>query len=232
MDREIIDFPDLFRRVLFDWNLDVRGRSAGDGVTGDGQVVYAMKAKWSAKMDVLLAEREHILAWRAIFGRVRGRVNIIRINVNDPFRVLTEDILDAGDVGVIEGDGVPHDDDAMFDDGTGYSYEPTAPVLSAGSMGATSLLIDGSPIYDQLAPGMYFSIDDWLYLCTGIEGEGASTSITFEPPLRRPASTADSINLNASVLMVMVQDVDGMPALDVDRVSKPTFDLVEWTNRP
>lgn len=232
MDRTIIDLPcDLFAPVMRDWHLDARGRSAGDGVTGDGQVVYSSRAKWVARLDVMLTRRDRILAWGAIMARMRGRVNLLRICLCAPYRPLPRDILSPSDLALVEA-GLPHSDDSFFSDDTGYSYSPTVSILAAAPAGSTSLSIDGDEINDLLEPGHWFSISDWLYRVTGMSGSGAATVITFEPPLRRAVTTANEIALDASVIMAFETDAEGRSQLDAGRRGTATLNLVEWTNRP
>lgn len=232
MEREIIDLPcSLFAPIMRDWHIDPRGRSAGDGVTGDGQVVYATRAKWVGKLDFALRGRDRVLVWGAIIARMRGRVNLLRLCLCAPYRPLPRDVLGL-DYHSIYPDGIPHDDGAFFDDGSGYEYEPTASILGAAAAGATSLLINGSEIDDLLEPGHWFSINDWLYRCTSIDGSGSTTTITFEPPLREAVTTSDELNLNAHTIMAFETDSEGRAALEAGKWGGASLSLVEWTNRP
>lgn len=232
MDRTIIDLPcGLFAPITRDWHLDARGRSAGDGVTGDGQVVYASRAKWVAKLDINLMRRDRVLVWGATMAKMRGRVNLLRLCLCAPYRPSAADILSAEDLALLE-DGIPHSDDTYFDDDTGYDYVPTAAILGAAAAGVTTLLINGTAINNTLEPGHWFSISDWLYRVVGISGTGLTTAITFEPPLREPVTTSDEIVLDATAIMAFESDAEGRSSLYAGRHGTATLSLVEWTNRP
>lgn len=234
MDRTIYDLPhNVFGPTVSEWQLDVRGRSAGDSVTGAGQVVYSNLARWTARLDFSTTRRHRVLAWRAIMAKMRGRVNILRVGVCDMYRPkLTEMGLSAADAALITGDGIPHSTGAPFSTGVGHAFEPEAPVLATAPAGSTSITVNGGPIGNALQPGQYFSIDDWLYIVTGAESAGTTMTVTFEPPLRRQATSANVVRTNATALMAFETDTEGRLALTQGRFGAPSLSLVEWTSRP
>lgn len=230
MERQIIDVPtSLLGYEAFDWEINVRGRSAGESVTGAGQVVYGVRPRWEANAEFTLLKPSQILVWRAILSRLRGRVNILRMRVNDPLRPsqsatgLAADDIQAGQV--------PHSDDTLFDDDTGYAVEATAPVSAAASPGVTSITVNADHISDALQPGHFFSINDWLYRVTGISGSSAARVYDIEPPLRADVAEGDSVRPDARTLVVFEADMQSTPAMERIPVSTIKLRLLEHVNR-
>lgn len=235
MIREIIDLPcGLFGPLVSDWIFNVRGRAANDAVTGNGQVVYGNAGRWEATLDLSGFGRDRQLAWGALRAKMRGRVNLLRVCVCDRWRPKYQELgLSAEDIAMIRGAGIPHSDDALFDDGVGYDYEPALAIPSDIDAGTDEITIDATPINDALQPGQYFSIDDWLYQVTGIAGDDATTRIYyFEPPLRRDVIAESVMELEASTIMAFQTDTEGRMPRELGKHGNTQIQLVEWTNRP
>jgi hypothetical protein len=232
MERSIIDFPcSLFGAVTRDWFIDVRGRSGGDNINGNGQVVYGSQPRWVATLDFNLIKRNRVLVWQAMMAKMRGRVNLLRICVCDPFQPTNGEIgLTASYIAEIEA-GIPHSDDAYFDDDAGYTQGPTLAGVATAT-GATSITVNATPINDALQPGHFFSVDDWLYRVTGISGTMASRTYEFEPPLRRAVTLVSVINLRPQVIVAFDSDAEGRAKLGSGgRVGQVSFSISEWVNR-
>ena len=233
MERAIIEMPcGLFGPLVNDPILNVRGRSAGEGVTGSGQVSYGNQPRWEINWDISGFGRDRVLAWRAIRARMRGRVNILRVCMCDRWRPTYQELgLSADDIALLRAAGVPHSDGTYFSDGTGYGYEPT--MISLGyEAGDETITIDATPINDALQPGQWFSHDDWPYQVTGIDGTAEARVYSFEPSLRRAIPAGDEITLDATALMAFVDDTQGRMPLDMGKHGAAQIQLVEWTNRP
>ncbi len=235
MNREIIDLPcGLFGPLVSDWVFNVRGRSANDSVTGNGQVVYGNAGRWEATLDLSGFGRKRQLAWAAIRARMRGRVNLMRVCVCDRWRPKYSELgLSAADIALIRGDGIPHSDDAMFSDGGGYSYAPTVTTDTAYAAGVGSITVDATSINGALTAGQWFSYDDWPYQVTGVEGDMDETTYYFEPDLRR-ALPADSeiIVGEATGIFAFQTDMEGRMPRELGKHGNTQIQLVEWTNRP
>lgn len=222
MDRDVIEFPArLFVRTSFAWDIDVRGRAANPGITGSGQVIYGNQPRWVADLEYV-TRKDQGLAWRSTMDRLRGRINVLRVPVCDLLR------LSAAAIGSTTGE-IPHDDDTLFDDDTGYVNGMTAPILVAASAGDTTLSFDAGYFGDAFSGGHMFSINDWLYRATMVEGEGEEAVVTFEPPLRRAVVVGDEIDLNATALMALGDDRGGALSHRVAKRGSASLSLVEWT---
>lgn len=233
MDRNIIDLPCIFGPIVSDWVLNARGKSGGEGVTGTGQVVYGNQPRWEAALKLSGFTKERVLAWRAIRARMRGRVNVLRVCLCDLYRPTWGAIgLPAGDIDLLRGNGIPHDDDAYFSDDMGYEMEPV--LLTAGTLaaGAETMAFASSAITAALQSGNWFSYDDWPYQVTGVDAGDDETTFTFEPPLRRAIPAGSEITLRPTALMVFETDLEGRMPLNLGKRGEADINLVEWVNRP
>lgn len=235
MNREIIDLPcGLFGPLMSDWIFNVRGKSASEGVTGNGQVVYGNAGRWEATLDLSGFGRERQLAWAAITSEMMGRVNLLRVCVCDRWRPKYSELgLSAADIALIRGDGIPHDDDAMFSDGIGYDYTPTVVVPTAYTAGVDQITVDAGSINDALTAGQWFSYDDWPYRVTGISGDQGERTYRFKPALRRAIPDgAEIIVGEATGIFAFQSDMEGRMPRELGKHGNTQIQLVEWTNRP
>lgn len=225
MMRKIIDFiPAAVGMDAFNWQIDLRGKAGGPGITGAGQVVYGTLPRWVAELGFNAATRDRVLVQRSLIAQVRGRVNVLRIRIEDPLRPTWRELGTTD----YNGGPLPHGDSALFADGAGYLQGMTAPILAAAPAGATSILIDAGYLGDAISGGQMFSIDDWLYQAVLLEGEGANAVLHFEMPLRRSVGMGQEINFDPWALMTLEEDLAGGTTLDLNLTSRPSLRLVEW----
>lgn len=214
-----------------DLEINVRGRSGGTSSTGVDHVIYGSQPRWEGKVSLLLPYKSDILAWRALYSKIKGRVNLFRFRIVDPHGPQIQ-----GATSLISPEtnipSVPHSDDSTFSDGAGYAYEPTLSLSSALSVGATSLTVDASPIGDALQVGHYFSIDDWTYRVVGMYGTESAREYHFEPPLRRAAASGSSMKIWAEIIAGFETDLAANPALVTGDIVRTEFKILEWINRP
>lgn len=232
MIRTIIDIPpSLMKLNASDLEINVRGRSGGTSSTGVDHVIYGSQPRWEGKVSLLLPRKQDVLSWRALYSKIKGRVNLFRFRIVDPHGPQIQ-----GETGLISQSNnnptVPHSDDAYFSDGSGYAYEPTLSLSSVLAVGTTQITIDASPIGDALQVGHYFSIDDWTYRVVGMYGTESAREYHFEPPLRRAASSGSSMKIWAEIIAGFEIDLPANPALVVGDVVRTEFKILEWINRP
>ncbi|MFC3209196.1 hypothetical protein [Aquamicrobium soli] len=229
MQRAVIDLPCNLGPKVSDWAINVLGRSAGDGVTGSGQVVYGAQPRWEATLTLSGFGRDRVLAWEAVRAKLKGRVNVLRVTICDPYRATMAEIgVPPGDAGE-----TPHEDETLFDDGTGYDYEPTFRATETYERGAEELVFDPTSIGNALQPGQWFSHDDWPYKVTGIwQEDGGLARIAFEPPLRREIPEGADITLRATGLFAFESDLEGRLPRQLGKSGDATVNLVEWISRP
>jgi hypothetical protein len=229
MQRAIIDLPGNLGPKVSDWVINSLGRSAGDGITGAGQVIYGAQPRWEATLSLSGFGRDRVLAWEAVRASLKGRVNVLRVTICDPYRATLAEVgVPASDAGE-----TPHNDDTLFDDGTGYDYEPTFLAIDTYDRGAEEIAFDSTSIGNALQPGQWFGHNDWPYKVTGIwEEDGGFTRIAFQPPLRRDIPEGAEITLRATGLFAFETDLEGRLPRQNGKSGEATINLVEWTSRP
>jgi|11BtaG_2_1085332.scaffolds.fasta_scaffold34550_1 hypothetical protein len=231
MIRTIIDIPpSLMKLDASDLEINVRGRSGGTSSTGVDHVIYGSQPRWEGKVSLLLPYKNDVLAWRALYSKIKGRVNLFKFRIVDPHG---PEIPSANGVITASGNNsVPHSDNSTFSDGAGYAYEPRLSLKSDLSVGDTSLTIDASTIGDALQVGHYFSIDDWPYRIVAIYGTESAREYHFEPPLRRAAASGDILKVWAEIIAGFETDLAANPALVTGDIVRTEFKILEWINRP
>lgn len=164
----------------------------GRSLTAVEQVVASDAGYWAISYDgVPIASGLHKKAWRAISARAEGRLN--------PILVPTYD-TDTNPWPLVNGapftaypDGVPHSDDTLFSDDTGYAQPVIVATVDADvALGANSMVIDlvqGS----ALEPGQHYSVGVRLFRIKRITAvAGSLYTVTVWPPTRE-AITAGAI---------------------------------------
>ena len=213
-----------------DLEINVRGRSGGTSTTGVEHVIYGSQPRWEGKVSLVLPYEKDVLAWRALYAKIKGRVNLFRFQIVDPHGPKIN-----GQNGLISqsnNNPVPHSDNTFFSDNGGYAYEPRLITDSALSVGATQLTIDASTIDDALKVGHYFSIDDWPYRIVSIYGTETEREYHFEPPLRRAVASGSILKVWAEMVAGFETDLAANPALVTGDVVRTDFKIIEWVNRP
>lgn len=224
MTRTIIEFDSrFFRMVTFDWTIDWRGSAGQPGVTGSGQVVFGSQPRWVGRPDFRTYRRHNIRPWRGVIGQARGRYNAFRVKMRDPMRPTWQEMGSDYTGGLI-----PHSDGSTFSDGTGYAQGICAPILEVAAAGATSLRINAGFLGNFISSGHIFSINDWPYLATGIEGQGENAMLYFETPLRRAVSPDDEVNLDATCIATLEGDLEGASRVELSDIANVSLSLVEW----
>lgn len=224
MNRKIIELnTSYFWATSFDWQIDWRGMAGQSGVTGAGQVVFGNQPRWVARLDFATFRRDKIRSWRGVIAQARGRYNVFRVKMNDPLRPTWSEL--GSDYA---GGPIPFSDGSTFSDGSGYAQGVTAPILANASAGATSIQINADYLGNFISSGHIFSINDWPYQATGIEGQGENAVLHFETPLRRAVTTEDEINLDATCLAALEGDLEGASRVEPSDRASTKLSLIEW----
>ena len=224
MDRKIIELDTrYFWATSFDWQIDWRGNAGQTGVTGAGQVVFSNQPRWIGRPDFATFRRDRIRSWRGVIAQARGRYNAFRVKMRDPLRPSWAEMGSAYTGGLIT-----HSDGTTFSDGSGYTQGITSPILASAAAGATSLQINGDYLGNFISSGHIFSINDWPYQATGIEGQGENAVLYFETPLRRAVTPDDEINLDATCLCALEGDLEGASRVEPADIARTKLSLVEW----
>lgn len=173
------------RHIQFD--ISPRTLAAPSSISGKAQVVASDAGIWTATLAEFPVHRDvtdRITLWWAISNLLEGRLNAIVVPMLRRYQP-NQDVAEEYDLY----EKVPHSDDALFDDGSGYVGGANSVTLtgavSVRAVSANVAINYGGP----LLPGQHFTIGERLYrLRTVVYTTETTAAITFRPPLREAAS--------------------------------------------
>jgi hypothetical protein len=208
----------------FNWDIDWRGKSAGDTNGGTSEVVYSNFPRWYGSPRLGLCQ-DVILQWRAIRAAARGRVNVFRIPMIDEHGYAKKISAKIFDLNKTQGIG-----GLVFSDYTPTEYQPFMLVKQLASKGSTSLVVDTNPVPEYVPQvGEILSNRDWPFIVTEVLETGSyEYTLTIEPPLRINVPVGEMIDIVPYGLFKMNTDTTGNPSYSVNTRSTPTLDLLEW----
>jgi hypothetical protein len=214
----------LMISTTFDWDIDWRGKSTGDTNAGGSEVIYGNFPRWIGTPQLGLCQ-EVIPQWRALRAAARGRVNAYRIPLIDAFsyaRKMTAKIYDLQGIKGVGG--------LNFTTQTATEFQPFMLVKSAVAKGATSVVVDTSPVSDYTPQvGEVLSNKDWPFIVTEVYPTGANEyTLTVEPPFREAILEGEMIDIIPYGIFKVTSDTSGNPSYDVNLRSTPKFEFVEW----
>lgn len=209
----------LLREARMLWEL--QGMTVGSGQTASGAMPMTRidgGGLWKATLgQVGLFTADKRRAWRALSRICKGGAQPIILEVRET--IDSPWPLVSGVAVTPETQAqVPHDDDSLFDDDTGYESglieikNVGAVVLRATAM--TVALVAGS----DLQGGEYFSIDHVdlrhrLYsIETAIDNDDGTWAITFSPPLRADIADATWLEFDHPKCVMKLATPDAMDA--------------------
>lgn len=209
--------PGLAPRVI-DLDIDPQTRSAGASVTGFEQVEEGVNARWRGKLEFNNLKAGMVPAYRAMRAKLRGRANVLRVPLFDAHYWPSD--VSLGIEGAPHSDGTPFSDLALYvtDDATGLTV--------TGLRGAKEITLDFGDYGAIFEAGLYFGVDEELYMATSVEFTGTVATIGFEPGLRQD-HTDGIFRLRPRLLMRLMTDQSGRLALEYGLTGTPTLELEE-----
>lgn len=212
---------DVLRPQNVAFDIASRSLAGPTSVSGLTQVVASDAGIWKATYgSVIVNRRNHVLAWRAIATLMEGRLGSILVPLCRAYQPVAED-------GVL--DSVPHDDDAFFDDDSGYVGESILVTLG-GSLAARAVAANIVIEYGgDIEPGMHFSIGERLYrVRTIVYSSDTAAAITFRPPLREAATSGAILDFDDPICrMRLATDQEMNLELALRRFGTPTVNFIE-----
>lgn len=227
MATQLYDWPSnlIPEKVSFDQRgmtlsgpLSLSGRSQ-TLASDTGYWVAAYKAVWSY-------EPAKVQTYRAVRALLQGGSFPVRVPTFDyaqqPY------VLDGSGRPVIPAD-LGFDDDATFDDGTGFG-DPPIYVLTVGSavVGATQMTLDFK-LSGSVNAGHLFSIADRLYVIASILAiSGTQYTVQIWPRLREDVASGFEVNFwYPTCKMRLMSDAEMDLLLDRGRFGQPDIAFVE-----
>lgn len=170
-----------------------RSLAAPSSVSGVGQVVSSDAGIWKATFsNVVIRDRQHVLAFRAIANLLEGRLGSILV----PFCRAYQPVPGNAD-GLYE--PVPHSDDSFFDDDTGYVGR-VINVVTVGSMALRAVSGTVSVNYaGEIEPGQHFSVGERLYRVRSFKETVPATpagTVTADAPFAGSSFSAVTPNVS------------------------------------
>lgn len=217
MERQIIDIPRVFMRAMsFDWDIDWRGQSAGEGNEGE-QIVFNRQPRFIGSPQLVLG-RDMLPYWRALRARAEGRRNAWRVAMVDP-------------LGFSFRRGSYRADWAAWL--SGNYVEPRPQILCAGAAaaGASSILVDERMAERPVRVGAFLSHADWPFLVIGRSTEGTFARLEVKM-LRRAIPAGAAIDLEARGLFIGTSDTMGAAPYTHVGLPRTQLELIEWITRP
>lgn len=201
-----------------------RNSSGSTSLSGASQIVGSASGLWEAKLvEVALRRASDVVLWEEIEIKLEGRLNPILIPIMEGKRQPFPD----GYTGPYE--GIPFDDNAFFDDDTGF-YEAVikatlAAPLARNATAASIAISTGRP----LRPRDYFSIGDRLYRIKTIESvAGGVHTVKFWPRAREAAASGTTVEFDRPVCKMRLKtDTEMAVDKDLSKFAAPTIEFVE-----
>lgn len=212
------------QNVAFD--LDSRSLAGPASVSGSSQVIASNAGLWKATLgNVVVKSRAAVLTHRAIAALLEGRLGSILIPLCRAYGPSSGAVLSADQEALFN--QVPHSDDALFDDSTGYVGSLTSvTAASNAAVGATTLMVTVTYASEAIQPGEHFSIGERLYRVRTFDA-GTGT-MTIRPPLREAVTAGDVLDFDDPVCRMRLMQDDGMDLeLALRRFGTPTIQFVE-----
>ncbi|SHF05643.1 hypothetical protein SAMN02745157_1533 [Kaistia soli DSM 19436] len=197
------------------------------------QVVASDAGFWQMTLTgVPIRTADQVREWRWLVTAAQGGLEDIVVGVFD-CRQAPRPIAHAG----VEITGIPHSDGALFSDGSGYTQSLVRTWLhDNAALRATAITVDVE-IAGPIRRGMFFSINDRLYMVTSIPaiivgggafGVGQRVTFDFLPPLRVAAGYGTPVEFGKPKATMRLASPDtGQLSLRIGRFGDPDIDLVE-----
>jgi len=219
----IIDLSGLAIADRTDPILVPNTRSGGSAINGMEQVISPLTAIWKWRVVLPINTVGRARSWRSIVAQMDGRYNYLRARVCDQYRIGRKSVG-----ATYPGGQVPHSDDTPFSDGSAYALaQPSSAVQIAATRGATSVRLLASDFAGGMTAGVFFSIDDYLYVVTDWTDDGTNIDVTFKPGLRAPVEEGATADFAAKAVWVLDSDDAGKMAIRLGRFGEVELNLTE-----
>lgn len=204
---------------------NLRGPTAQSGFT---QVVSNSAGIWVATYDSIPVYKSSMVRmWRALDSEIGGQRETISLPIWDyPRAPGANDELGSNLLGF---GNLPHSDETLFDDNTGYQTAYTnVNVSAAASVGATTVSLT-KVSKTLLEPGHRFSVNDRLYQIKRVTSQtNTAATVIVTPPLREALKVGDRAEFDyPRVLMRLTDDKAMQLDLNYNGYATPTLTFFE-----
>lgn len=207
------------------WDIASRTLAAPASVSGLTQVVATDAGIWKATYDqVIIRNREQVLAFRAIATLLEGRIGAIVVPRCHAYQPLPD-----GFTGGLY-DQVPHSDEALHSDNSGYVIDASTSVELTGIINPRDTTATIRINYGgRIEPGQDFSIGQRMYRIRTVTYTSATNAtITFRPPAREKTLANDPLEFDEPVCRMRLATDSAMDLdLAMHRFGSPTVTFLE-----
>jgi hypothetical protein len=213
----------VLRPTSVSFDIAPRSLAGPASVSGFGQVVSSDAGIWKATLGgVLIKNKQHVLAFRAIANLLEGRLNPIIVPLCRMFQPVPDGAVKEGLY-----EPIPHSDDAPHSDGTGYVGQVIDVVAAADApLRAVSMTVAVN-YAGEIQAGQHFSIGDGrLYRVRTFDAD--TGALTFRPPLREAVTAGEQLEFDNPVLRCRLA-TDGEMDLELRgrKFANPTVNFIE-----
>lgn len=208
------------QNVAFD--IMPRTLAGPSSVSGYTQVVSSDAGIWKATLGgIIVKSRAEVLAFRAIANLLEGRLGTILIPLCRAYQPVPAGAVAAGLY-----EEVPHSDDSLFDDDTGYVGTVIDVVAAApAAVRAVSMTVTVNYAGD-IESGQHFSLGERLYRVRTFDAD--TGAMTFRPPLREAVVAGDRLEFDNPICrMRLASDSEMNLDLSLRRFANPTVNFIE-----
>lgn len=212
----------VLRPTSVAFNIAPRSLASPSSVSGFGQVVSSDAGIWKITFGgLVIRNRQHVLAHRAIATLLEGRLNPILVPLCRGYQPVPDGAVADGLY-----DEVPHDDNTFFDDESGY-VGTVIDVVAAGNAAARAVSMNVTVNYaGDIEAGQHFSIGERLYKVRTFDAD--TSALTFRPPLREAVTAGARLEFDNPICRVRLAGDD---AMDLDlagrKFGNPTVNFIE-----
>lgn len=212
----LVTLPETLNAKITSLRLFSRSSSSQKSINGFEQTGSTVSQRWKIRLEFNNLKKDEVLQYRAMIAELEGRVNNLIIPVKDP-RLWVD----------LTSDSSGFSDSASFSDLGQFENSDVTNISLSGEQGMKSVTIQLGDYQSLFKPGMYFGVDNELYICTQLTAPvGDNQTMTFQPSLRRDYSNA-TFRLRPVLLAKLIDDESGEHPLDMGLITAPVIELEE-----
>jgi len=220
-------FPNhLLVETSLSWQL-VKRSTLPPGQTGAGFIPFAETSGgglWRAELNSIpIRNKNQVLTWRALEAVLDGGASQIVVPLCD------KRYFPAPPIGVSYPQ-IPHDDDAMHDDGAGYYQAVVTASLAQGApLRATEIVVTmvsgAAPQAGQMFSITHPNMRERAYVIASATDDGV---LTIRPPLREAVEAGEAINFDCPSCVMQIATPENLKlTLSLRKFGSPSAVFLE-----
>jgi hypothetical protein len=228
----VIEWPTALKHHedIMPW-VEGGARSAGRSVTGTEVVSASGSGYLRYSITTMMWGVEKTLAWRALWARAQGRLNIVRVPIWDrSLDLVTTSGLSASRDAAEAGNGLPFSSGVFFSSGIGWKMSfGLATLAESAALGATSLSVT-FPAGMVPQPGQFLCVGrSRLYTIADVVLQSGTTyNLKLNLRLRNAVTAGSQISFDELYCLMRLSDESMLKvARDPNLAMRPMLEFVE-----